>query len=89
MLHVFIMRTTLTIDDNVASAVERFKKKQKMSTKDSINYLLRIGLQAAEKKTESKPYSGQVFHSVLQAGIDPLRLNQLADELEAEGFTGR
>jgi len=83
----FVMRTTFTLDDNVALAVERFKKKQKLSTKDTINYLLRIGLQAAEKKTESKPYSGQVFRSALQAGTDPLRLNLLADELEAERFT--
>lgn len=57
-----------------------------MSIRESINHLLRIGLLAAEKKEAAKQYQGPVFDSHLQPGIDPNRMNQLADELEVECF---
>jgi hypothetical protein len=78
------MRTTLTLDDNLAKAVEKFQKKKNMSLKECVNHLLQAGLQAVEKTSSQSPYEGPVFDSELQPGIDPNRMNQLADELECE-----
>ena len=80
------MRTTLTIDDNLAAAVEKFQKRQNMSLKECINHLLQAGLQAMEKKPVRSRYEGPVFGGNLKPGIDPNRLNQLAGELEVEEF---
>lgn len=74
----------MTIDDNLAEAVERFQKQKNLSLKECINQLLRAGLQAIETKTSQAPFEGPVFDAELKPGIDPNRLNQLADELECE-----
>jgi hypothetical protein len=42
------MRTTLTLDDDVAAALERLRKDQRRSLKDLTNDLLRQGLAAME-----------------------------------------
>jgi predicted CopG family antitoxin len=47
------MRTTLTIDDDVAAALERLRKSEDKSLKDVVNQTLRRGLEqpnAAPKK---------------------------------------
>ena len=80
------MRTTLSIDDDLSIAIDRFKDAKGLKLKEAVNLLLRSGLEASEKTPCSKPYSGPVFHSALAPGIDPNRMNQLADELEAEEF---
>lgn len=38
------MRTTLTLDDDVAAALERLRKRRKLSLKAAINETLRRGL---------------------------------------------
>ena len=78
------MRTTLTIDDDVSSAIERFQSQKGLKFREAVNVLLRSGLESVEKSPTSKPYSGPVFGSELAPGIDPNRMNQLADELEVE-----
>jgi len=39
------MRTTLTLDDDVAAALERLRKQRKQSYKDLVNEIMRQGLQ--------------------------------------------
>ncbi|NOX98213.1 MAG: DUF2191 domain-containing protein [Verrucomicrobia bacterium] len=81
------MRTTLTIDDDIAQSVENLRNRKNLSLRDAINQLLRAGLQAVEKRSSSRPYHGPVFSlGELKPGIDPNRMNQLADELEAEQY---
>lgn len=43
------MRTTLTIDDDVAVQLERLRREQNASLKQVVNDTLRYGLKAAEK----------------------------------------
>lgn len=51
------MRTTLTIDDDVAVQIERLRKERDASLKDVINEALRRGLQdMAAKPKERKPF---------------------------------
>ncbi len=44
------MRTTLTLDDDVAAAIETIAKRQHRPMKTVVNDLLRAGLMALEKR---------------------------------------
>jgi hypothetical protein len=48
------MRTTLTIDDDVAAKLARLAKGRRI--KDVTNRALRLGLQDMESKSEDRPY---------------------------------
>lgn len=53
--------------------------------KQIINQRLRIGL-GMEKPKKDKPFKVVPHRSAFRPGVDFLRLNQLADELEAEAI---
>jgi hypothetical protein len=79
------MRTTLTLDDDLAVKLKDFARRQRLSFKDAINSTLRRGLTAQDvSRRAARPFRVHTFRSPLRAGIDPLKLNQLADELEAQ-----
>jgi len=81
------MRTTLTVDDDLAQSIEDLRNRKQMSFREAINQILRAGLQSLEQnQPTAKPYNGPVFDGDLKPGIDPNRMNQLADELESEEF---
>ncbi len=50
------MRTTLTIDDDIAKLVEHEVRRSGDSFKGTINRLLRRGLTADDRNTEKKPF---------------------------------
>lgn len=50
-----MMRTTLTLDDDVAAAVERRRTESKHSLKQEINDLLRAGLTHVEQEQPQTP----------------------------------
>ena len=50
------MRTTLTIDPEVASLLKRFIKDSGLSFKAAVNELIRIGIIESSKKKSSKKY---------------------------------
>ena len=51
------MRTTITLDDDVASHLELLRQKKKVSMKNLINQSLRLGLHALEQEaTDRKIY---------------------------------
>lgn len=72
------MRTTLTLDDDVARLIEETTHREKRSTKAVVNDALRRAL----GPQESRPYRAPVFDSALAPGIDVARLNQLSDDLD-------
>lgn len=78
------MRTTLTLDPDVAERIRRETASGKRSLKEVVNEALRRGLSggppAPRKRFRVKPHS-----SAYQPGLDREKLGQLADELEAEG----
>lgn len=81
------MRTTLSIDDDLAQSIENLRNRRNLSLREAVNQLLRAGIYAIETTPASRPYEGEVFDSALKPGIDPNRMNQLVDELEAEEFS--
>ena len=81
------MRTTLTLDDDVAAKLRSLAHRQKTSFKEVVNSVLRRGLVAQESRSKSShPFRVETFRSAFRPGVDPLKLNQQSDELEARRF---
>lgn len=58
------MRTTLTIDDDVAVQIERLRRKRDASLKNLVNEALRRGLRDMSAPTKKrKPFRTQTFHA--------------------------
>ncbi len=83
------MRTTVTIDDDLAIAIEDLRKRDGTSFKAALNQLIRLGVQAKSAPPRPKQYRTPTKALGLKPGIDPTRLNSLVDELEIDDFTGR
>ena len=49
------MRTTLTIDDDVAIALERVRERDDLTLKAAVNEALRRGLRALDAEAENAP----------------------------------
>ncbi|MSP62731.1 MAG: antitoxin [Myxococcales bacterium] len=77
------MRTTLTLDPDVASLLEAEVHRRRQPFKRVVNDAIRQALSPRASR-KSKPFRIAVHKARLLAGIDPARLNQLADELEDE-----
>ena len=80
------MRTTLTLDDDVADFLKLQSRLQDRSFKQVVNEVLRRGMAPGSQEPELPPYRVVPNRSGLVPGVDPLRLNQLNDELEVEDF---
>lgn len=81
------MRTTLTLDDDVAVKLRELAHRRRIPFKEVVNTVLRRGLAAQDRRDESgRPFRVEVFRSPFRPGVDPLKLNQLSDELEARRF---
>ena len=83
------MRTTLTLDDDVADALRERARITGASFKQVVNEALRRGMSQGTEKAERPEYSVVPRHGGFVSGVDPLRLNQLNDQLAAEEFIGR
>jgi plasmid stability protein len=76
------MRTTLTLDDDVAAAIERRRVQHGTGLRREVNDLLRAGLavegqiDAADRATSALP----IFDSGEQLISDPRALKDLLDE---------
>ena len=79
------MRTTLTIDDDLAGILKRRSRELDKPFKELVNAALRKGLaENLEAKTNTVATRPHDFG--ISRGIDMDRLNQLADELEVEEY---
>ena len=76
------MRTTLTLDPDVAKLVEDAVHRGRTSMKQVINDALRQALSRPSSRRE--PYHLPVHEATLQPGFDLAGFNRLADELEDE-----
>jgi len=80
------MRTTLTLEPDVANLLREAMEREQASLKDVVNEALRRGFRAGVPRPSLKivPHA-----SPLQSGIDPRGFNQLAEELEDESALSR
>jgi hypothetical protein len=84
------MRTTLTLDDDLAMLLKRRARELDLPFKEMVNTALRRGLAGAEPARPSprilvRPHD----FGATKPGTDPGRFNQLVDELEAEEFIAK
>jgi hypothetical protein len=80
------MRTTLTLDDDLAGLLKQRAHELGVPFKEAVNRTIRAGLgDAASARRNPAPKT--IPHSFgFRPGIDVDKLGQLADELEAESF---
>ena len=79
------MRTTLTIDDDLAGILQKRAGQQGHSFKEVVNDTLRAGLAGSGNVVlKRKPFKVIARPLGLRPGYDPDKLNQLVDELEVE-----
>jgi hypothetical protein len=84
------MRTTLTIDDDLAGLLKLRARETGVPFKDAVNRALRAGLAEDGVKTRRTATPKTIPHSFgFKAGVDLDKLGQLADELEAESFAAK
>jgi hypothetical protein len=78
------MRTTLTIDDDLAALLKRRAREFGLPFRDVVNRTLRAGL-GGEVNPRQRSAPKAIPHAFgFRPGIDLDKLNQLVDELEAE-----
>ena len=83
------MRTTITLEPDVAERIRQACLSGKRSQKAVINEALRRGLGVREAEKLVKPFRVRPIDSAFRSGIDIMKLNQLADELEVESGIAR
>ena len=83
---MYPMRTTLTLEPDVAEALEREARRQGKSTKSVVNQALRLGLGLVGKPPAPTPFTVEPHSFGVRPGVDLDRINQLVDELEAEEY---
>ena len=75
------MRTTITLDPDVASKVQALMRERGISFKEAVNQTLRLGFGQGK---QPRPYEVPVRSLGLRAGIDLTRALHLAAELDDE-----
>lgn len=56
-----VMRTTLTLDDDVAAAIEHRRRERNHSLKQEVNELIRVGLMHADEPRKVPPFRVEPF----------------------------
>ena len=75
------MRTTITLTDDTAAAVERLRKERSLGMSEAVNELIRAGLvpRDAEPAFVPRTYS-------MNAKLDVTNVGEAIDELEDTGW---
>jgi hypothetical protein len=80
------MRTTLTLDDDLAGLLKRRARELGIPFKEAVNRTIRAGLGEAVA-ARRQPAPKTIPHSFgFRPGIDLDKLGKLADELDAEAY---
>ena len=79
------MRTTVTLDPDVEDLIRRAMGRRRHSFKRVVNDALRKALRHEVGGTSDR-FTVDARPMGLRAGIDPVRLRDLADELDADEY---
>ncbi|MCC6337986.1 MAG: antitoxin [Myxococcales bacterium] len=82
------MRTTVTLDPDVARFLHEEAHRTRRGFKAVLNDYLRRGIRGG-RKAEGGPFKVSPHRTKLVPGVDPARLNHLVDELEDEALLAR
>lgn len=81
------MRTTVTLEPDLALQLKQRMRQRKIPFKQALNEVLRTGL-AVDHRRPTPRFRVEPHSFRFRPGIDLDKLNQLADELEAEETRG-
>lgn len=80
------MRTTVTLDEDVAAQLEQLRRERRISFKEAINTSLRLGLSGPRK---AKRFQQRTYSMGLRPGIDLDHALRFAADLEDEEIIRR
>ena len=80
------MRTTLTLDDDLAYALKQRARLLDQSFKQVVNDTLRRGLSPGSAEAPRPPYRVRTFSSEYAPGVDRLNLMDFVDDLDDEQY---
>jgi hypothetical protein len=83
------MRTTLTIDDDLAGILKRKAREMGKPFKELVNTALRKGLAESMTNAPQRVVARPHDFGSSQAGFDWDHLNQLVDELQVEDYVSK
>jgi hypothetical protein len=76
--------------DDLAARLKDRAHRQGISFKEALNRALRRGLGTPEGgRGRARSFRVRTFRSAFCPGVDPLKLNQLSDEIDARRSRGR
>jgi hypothetical protein len=84
------MRTTLTLEPDVAQRLKSRMRTEGVTLKAAVNRALRAGLAVEDRKQTRKRFVVKPYHcGGLLPGIDGDKISQVLDEMEVEEFARR
>ena len=83
------MRTTLTLDDDVADFIEEKSRAQNKSLDQVVNETLRLGMGQTAESVGTHEFRVKPNNSGLVEGVEQVRLNQLLADFDTEEFLAR
>lgn len=77
----------MTLDDDVAMRVQDRARSERTSFKQELNAILRKGLGRLDAPTaKDRAFVVRPHRGGFRPGVDPLKLNQVVDQLEVDDF---
>jgi hypothetical protein len=80
------VRTTVTLDPDVAAKLKALAHRRRTSFKQMLNDVVRRGLAAPDLRERAQPFTVLPHTGGFRPGLDLGKLNQLVDQLEVEDF---
>ncbi|MGI8425049.1 MAG: CopG family transcriptional regulator [Actinomycetota bacterium] len=80
------MRTTLTLDEDVASRLKEASRKSGKSFKDVVNDSLRAGLDADKSNRPAKPFRVRARKLGLRPGISLDNIGEVLEQFEGPRY---
>jgi len=77
------MRTTVTLDPDVAEGLSQLMKERNLTFKETVNSTLRKRLRT---DVQARPYKAPSYPMGLRPGIDGDRITHVVDEMVDEAF---
>jgi hypothetical protein len=85
-LRDMIMRTTLTLDNDVIDQAKAVAAKRRLTFRAVVNEALRIGLQEVEKSATRRPYQTEPHAMGLRTGYNLDNIQEVLSQAEGEDF---
>ena len=76
------MRTTLTLDDDVAAKLQTEARKAGQSFKETVNRLLRLALNTRREQPKMKPFKVRAWAMGVRPGLNFDKIEELLDHVE-------